>query len=138
MSDSRVEIREVGVITEIKRGVVKLSGLPTCIMGQLIELAPGVLGFVIGFTDTEVLALTLGQEAALSVGQQVDVRQQPPFLHWKILSLSAPRGYSIMKYLRSDPGDDVYPADFLREWLRPRENYFRGLPRAKVRHDSGG
>ncbi len=77
MSQSRVDIREIGTITEIKRGVVKLSGLPTCILGQLIELGQGVLGFVIGFTDTEVLALTLGQESALSVGQQVDVRQQP-------------------------------------------------------------
>lgn len=77
MSASGIDIRQSGVITEIKRGVVKLSGLPTCIMGQLLELTAGVQGFVIGFTDKEVLALTLGREADLSVGQTVSVRQQP-------------------------------------------------------------
>lgn len=77
MSTRGVEIRELGTITEIKRGIVKLAGLPGCIMGQLIELGRGAHGFVIGFTDTEVLALTLGQESELSVGQQVEVRQRP-------------------------------------------------------------
>ena len=77
MSPHGIEIREVGTITEIKRGIVKLAGLPTCIMGQLIELGRGVRGFVIGFTEAEVLALTLGNESELSVGQRVDVRQQP-------------------------------------------------------------
>ncbi len=76
MSASRVDIREVGVITEIKGGVVKLSGLPSCTMGQLIELGDAARGFVIGFTDTEVLALIVGSESALAVGQRVDVRQQ--------------------------------------------------------------
>lgn len=77
MHSAGLEVREVGTITEIKRGIVKLTGLPTCIMGQLIELSRGVRGFVIGFTEAEVLALTLGDESELSVGRQVDVRQQP-------------------------------------------------------------
>ncbi len=77
MSVSGVEIRETGTITEIKRGVVKLAGLPGCILGQLIELGHGARGFVIGFTDSEVLALTLGYDAELAVGQQVEVRQHP-------------------------------------------------------------
>lgn len=77
MEPSGVEVREAGTITEIKRGVVKLAGLPNCILGQLIELHQGVYAFVVGFTETEVLALTLGQESELSVGQRVDVRQQP-------------------------------------------------------------
>jgi F-type H+-transporting ATPase subunit alpha len=77
MTTSGLEVREVGTITEVKRGVVKLSGLPSCILGQLIELGRGARGFVIGFTDTEVLALILGEASGLSVGQQLDVRQQP-------------------------------------------------------------
>ncbi len=77
MSTSPVEVREVGTITEVKKDIVKINGLPTCIMGQLVELGRGVRGFVIGFTDTEVYALTLGDESELSVGQRVDVRQQP-------------------------------------------------------------
>jgi len=72
-----VDVREIGTITEVKRGIVKLAGLPTCILGQLMELGAGVRGFVIGFSDQEVFALTLGDEAELSVGQQVHVQQQP-------------------------------------------------------------
>ena len=77
MSPSGVEVREMGTITEVKRGVVKLSGLPSCILGQLIQLNRNVPAFVVGFTETEVLALILGQESGLMVGQHVDVRQQP-------------------------------------------------------------
>ncbi|PIQ83501.1 MAG: F0F1 ATP synthase subunit alpha [Candidatus Omnitrophica bacterium CG11_big_fil_rev_8_21_14_0_20_63_9] len=77
MSSNGVEIREVGTITEVKRGIVKLAGLPSCIMGQLIELGPGAHGFVVGFTDREVLALTVGRADELAVGQRVNVRQQP-------------------------------------------------------------
>lgn len=77
MPSAGVDVREIGTITEVKRGVVKLSGLPSCIMGQLLEFGRGAYGFVVGFTEAEVLALTLGREAALSVGQQVEVRQQP-------------------------------------------------------------
>ena len=74
---SLVTIRERGTITEIKCGIMKLAGLPGCVLGQLMELSPDVKGLVIGFTETEVLALTLGPESSLSVGQRVDVRQQP-------------------------------------------------------------
>lgn len=75
MNASRVDIREVGVITEIKGGIVKLGGVPSCTLGQLIELGETARGFVIGFTDTEVLALLLGAESTLAVGQRVNVRQ---------------------------------------------------------------
>ncbi len=77
MSPSPVEIREIGTITEVKRGIVKLAGLPSCILGQLIEFGQGAQGLVIGFTETEVSVLTLGQGADVAVGQRIDVRQQP-------------------------------------------------------------
>ena len=77
MPATGVEVRETGTITEVKRGVVKLSGLPSCILGQLIQLNRNVRAFVVGFTDTEVFALVLGQESELAVGQRVEVRQLP-------------------------------------------------------------
>ncbi len=73
----RVEIREAGTITEIRRGVIKLSGLPGCVLGQVIQFNRDARGFVIGFTDTEVLALTLGKASSLFVGQEVSVQQEP-------------------------------------------------------------
>lgn len=77
MSLTGVDIREVGTIVEIRRGIVKLEGLPSCVLGQLIELGPEARGFVVGFTETEVLALLLGSGTGLSVGSRVAVRQQP-------------------------------------------------------------
>lgn len=74
---SPVEIREGGTITEVKRGVVKLTGLPTCIMGQVLTLGRHARALVVGFTADEVLALTLGGDEELAVGQRVEVRQQP-------------------------------------------------------------
>lgn len=75
MSADRVDIREAGTVTEIHSGIVKLSGLPSCTLGQLLELGETARAFVIGFTETEVLALMLGSGTGLSVGQQVMVRQ---------------------------------------------------------------
>ncbi len=71
------DIRELGTVAEIRRGIMRLHGLPSCVLGQLIEFGGGARGFVIGFTDVEVLALVLGREQALRVGQQVAVSQQP-------------------------------------------------------------
>ena len=71
------EVREVGTVTEIKRGVVKLSGMPSCVMGQLVALTRETKGLVVGFTDLEVLALVLGDETCLSVGQIVEASPEP-------------------------------------------------------------
>jgi len=37
MSASGVEIKEIGTVIEIRSGIVKLTGLPSCVLGQLIE-----------------------------------------------------------------------------------------------------
>ncbi|MCK9555391.1 F0F1 ATP synthase subunit alpha [bacterium] len=66
-----VEIKDTGEIREIKKGIVKLSGLPFCINGQLVELGQNLRGMVIGFTDKNVVALALGDETSLSVGDTV-------------------------------------------------------------------
>jgi len=34
-----LDIKDTGTILEIKKGIVKISGLPSCINGQLVELA---------------------------------------------------------------------------------------------------
>ncbi len=70
-------VRELGTIIEIKRGVVKLSGMPSCVMGQLVSLTSETKALVVGFTDHEVLALALGDETTLSVGQTVETAAEP-------------------------------------------------------------
>ena len=63
------EIRETGVVTEVARGIVKLSGLPSCVLGQVLDFGGGARGFIVGFTETEVLALALGEETACTLAR---------------------------------------------------------------------
>jgi len=40
-----LEIKDVGTVKEIKGGVIKIDGLASCVNGQLIELAPDLMGW---------------------------------------------------------------------------------------------
>ncbi|MEA3560996.1 MAG: F0F1 ATP synthase subunit alpha [Candidatus Omnitrophota bacterium] len=66
-----LDIKDTGTIHEIKKGIVKITGLSSCINGQLIELKADLLGMIIGFTEQEVLALVLGDETRLRIGDIV-------------------------------------------------------------------
>ncbi len=71
MKIAPLEIKDTGTIQEIKKGIVGISGLPSCINGQLIELGQDLLGMVIGFNEDKVSALVLGDEARLNIGEVV-------------------------------------------------------------------
>ena len=66
-----LEIKDTGTIQKIQKGIVKIGGLSSCINGQLVELGADLLGMVIGFTEQEVLALVLGDETKLNIGDTV-------------------------------------------------------------------
>lgn len=66
-----IDIKDTGRIREIKKGIVTLSGLPSCINGQIVELSPDLLGIVSGFTEKAVSVLALGDETKLSIGDNV-------------------------------------------------------------------
>ena len=51
--------------------MVKIEGLSSCVNGQLVELAPDLMGMVIGFNKQEVLVLVLGDETKISIGDTV-------------------------------------------------------------------
>jgi len=74
MSDTKMEpfeIKDTGTIQEIKKGIVKITGLTNCVNGQLVELHPSIKGLVIGFSEREVLALVLGDDTKLTIGDTV-------------------------------------------------------------------
>ena len=74
MADVKIpslEIRDTGRIQEIRKGIVKIIGLSSCINGQIIELSLDLFGMVIGFNEEEVLALVLGDETKLNIGDVV-------------------------------------------------------------------
>ena len=71
------EIKEVGIVKEIKRGIVKIEGLPNCIYGQIIEFADvNRKGLVIDFNDKEVMAFILGDEKDIRLGSTVSSRNE--------------------------------------------------------------
>jgi len=66
-----LEVKEVGTVREIKHGIVKAEGLPSCIYGQLVEFSHGVKGMVIGFNPDEVLIIVLGDDRRISTSDTV-------------------------------------------------------------------
>jgi len=66
-----LEIKDVGIVKDVKKGIVKIEGLPSCIIGQLLEFACGLKGMVIGFNKGEVLGLVLGDEIKIRTGEAV-------------------------------------------------------------------
>ncbi|HIE36137.1 MAG TPA: F0F1 ATP synthase subunit alpha [Candidatus Omnitrophica bacterium] len=66
-----LDIKEVGEVKEVKQGIVKVEGLPSCVYGQLVEFPQQLKGMVIGFTSKEVLVVALGEEGRIRVGDTV-------------------------------------------------------------------
>lgn len=64
------EIKEAGIVKEIKKGIIKITGLTNCSYGQWVQIKD-VLGIVIGFDAEEVLALLLEDESGIVVGDKV-------------------------------------------------------------------
>jgi len=66
-----LEIKDVGIVKDVKKGIVKIEGLPSCIIGQLLEFSCGLKGMVMGFDKNEVLGLVLGDETRIRTGDTV-------------------------------------------------------------------
>ncbi|MDP8297103.1 MAG: F0F1 ATP synthase subunit alpha [Candidatus Orphnella occulta] len=71
MKIASLDIKDTGTIKEIRKGIVKIEGLPSCINGQLVELSSNLLGMIIGFDEEKVSALVLGDETRLNIGDAV-------------------------------------------------------------------
>ncbi|RKY30532.1 MAG: F0F1 ATP synthase subunit alpha [Candidatus Omnitrophota bacterium] len=70
------EIKEAGKVTEIKKGIIKVSGLPNCVHGQQVEVEDKVKGITVGFSPDEVVAVILGEETSIDVGDNVWARAE--------------------------------------------------------------
>ncbi|MCQ9207740.1 MAG: F0F1 ATP synthase subunit alpha, partial [Omnitrophica bacterium] len=66
-----VSIKELGEIREIRKSIIKVEGLSHCMVGQLVNVADGGKGFVMGFNEKEVLVLLLGNPDKLRAGDKV-------------------------------------------------------------------
>ncbi len=66
-----LQIREVGKIKEIKKSIARIVGLKQCMIGQLLEIASGVKGIIMGFSDGEIIVFLLGKIENAKVGMAV-------------------------------------------------------------------
>jgi F-type H+-transporting ATPase subunit alpha len=60
-----------GIIKDIKEIVVRVTGLPSCLNGQIVDLGRGVQGIIMGFDANDVLVLLLGDPGKLRLGGEV-------------------------------------------------------------------
>ena len=66
-----IEIREVGFVKDVRRGIARVGGLPSCVYGQMVQFPEGTKGIVMGFNPDEVLIIILGSEGRITVGDSV-------------------------------------------------------------------
>jgi F-type H+-transporting ATPase subunit alpha len=63
-----LDIREVGVVKDVRRGIARIYGLPSCVFGQLVQFSGNIRGIVMGFDLKEVMVIILEEEEGVSVG----------------------------------------------------------------------
>jgi len=73
-----IEVHELGRVEEVRQGIIKISGLPNCIYGQMIEIGPDRLtGMVTEFNQRAVLGIVFGDEHRVKVGDSVYGKGKP-------------------------------------------------------------
>jgi len=77
VSPFKVKYTEKGVIKDIKKMIVRISGLPSCLNGQLVDFGGGNKGIIMGFDQEDVLALLLGDDTGIRLGQTVTGTSEP-------------------------------------------------------------
>ncbi len=70
-------VREVGRVTSVREFIVKVQGLPSCMNGQMVELAHGDRGMVMGFDEQNVLVLVFGNKSKVRAGDEIYSQGEP-------------------------------------------------------------
>src|SRR3989338_6248937 len=65
------ELREVGTVKSVRELIVRVTGLPSCLNGQMVEFANGARGMVMGFSEHEVQVLVFGGKGRIRAGDEV-------------------------------------------------------------------
>ncbi|MDD5060314.1 MAG: F0F1 ATP synthase subunit alpha [Candidatus Omnitrophica bacterium] len=83
MKIEALDIKEVGYIEELKQGIVKISGLPNCSYGAVIEFnnagssnGHSLKGMIVEFNSEFAYAIIFGDERKIKVGDTVTSRGQ--------------------------------------------------------------
>ena len=71
------EIKEVGTVVEVKKAVASISGLPSCLFGQMVYFPNDMDGMVVGFDEKKVSVLVFGDVTNIKPGDQVIGKTEP-------------------------------------------------------------
>ena len=74
MKVGALDIKEAGKIEELKQGIVKISGLPNCSYGEVIDFENGLKGMIIEFNPEYAFGIVFGDEHRIKVGDSVSSR----------------------------------------------------------------
>ncbi len=72
-----IEIREIGVVREIRESIARVEGLPSVMNGQIVHFGHESKGMVMGFSEKEVLVLMFGGKEKIRAGDEVWSRGEP-------------------------------------------------------------
>jgi F-type H+-transporting ATPase subunit alpha len=73
----KIKLSETGSIKDIKKMIVRIVGLPSCLNGQLVDFGGDNKGIIMGFDEQDVLALLLGDDSKVRLGQAVSGTSEP-------------------------------------------------------------
>lgn len=73
----KMKMAETGQVRDVKKIIARVTGLPSCLNGQLVDFGDGVRGIVMGFDREDVLVLVLGDETKLRMGKPVTGINEP-------------------------------------------------------------
>jgi F-type H+-transporting ATPase subunit alpha len=68
---SSYEVREIGIVKSVRELIVRATGLPSCMNGQMVDFANGARGMVMGFNEQEVQILLFGGKGRIRAGDEV-------------------------------------------------------------------
>ncbi len=64
--------REIGVVTSVSTGIVKVSGLPNVGFEELLQFPNGLFGIAYNIDEDEVGVILLGKDSLLTAGDEVE------------------------------------------------------------------
>ncbi len=109
MEIQALDIKEIGKVEEVRQGIVKISGLPSCAYGEVFILANGYKGMIIEFNPSGAYGIVFGDEQGVRVGDAV---------YSKGALLSVPVGENFIGRVVDalgrplDGGEDIEAVDF--------------------------
>ncbi|MEO6669591.1 MAG: alternate F1F0 ATPase, F1 subunit alpha [Ferruginibacter sp.] len=67
-----MEPREVGYVTSVSTGIVKVSGLPGAGFEELLQFSSGLFGIAYNIDEAEIGVILLGKDSLLKAGDEVE------------------------------------------------------------------